>query len=128
MRSIPPDRLLVVQGSYYVATGVAPFVSRRLFERVTGPKVDWWLVQTVGVLVTAVGAGALSAAARDRETPEIFGIAAGCAAGLAALDTVHALRGRIAPTYLLDAVVQVALLAASPALRRDQAAPPAGGA
>jgi hypothetical protein len=54
------DRPLIAQGGYYVATGVAPFVSRRLFERVTGPKADWWLVQTVGVLVTAAGAGMVS--------------------------------------------------------------------
>ena len=42
------DRVLLAQGGYYVATGVAPFISRRLFEAITGPKSDWWLVQTVG--------------------------------------------------------------------------------
>jgi hypothetical protein len=104
-------QVLLAQGGYYAATGIAPFVSRRGFERITGPKVDWWLVQTTGALVTAVGAGLLSAAAQRRETPEIVGIAAGCAAGLAALDTVHALRGRIAPVYLVDAIVQLAALA-----------------
>ena len=48
---------LLAQGAYYLGTGVAPFVSRRAFEAVTGPKKEWWLVETVGVLVTAVGAG-----------------------------------------------------------------------
>ena len=99
-------------GGYYVVTGVAPFVSRRAFEAVTGPKREWWLVQTVGVAVTAVGAGVLGAAARDRLTPEIETIATGCAAGLAAIDVVYVARGRIAPTYLADAAVQVGLLAA----------------
>jgi hypothetical protein len=103
---------LLAQGSYYVATGVAPFVSRRAFERVTGPKRDWWLVETVGVLVTAVGAGLLRAAAADRVTPEIELIAAGCAAGLAAIDLVHVARRRIAPTYLADAAVELAVLVA----------------
>src|SRR3954453_8582479 len=42
-------RVLLLQGGYYVLTGVAPFVSRRAFERVTGPKAEWWLVQTVAV-------------------------------------------------------------------------------
>jgi hypothetical protein len=115
---------LIAQGSYYVATGVAPFVSRRGFERVTGRKRDWWLVETVGVLVTAVGAGLLRAAASDRVTPEIELIAAGCAAGLAAIDLVHVARRRIAPTYLADAAVEAALLVAlssseGPAVRRD---------
>lgn len=50
------DRVIGALGGYYVATGVAPFVSRRAFEAVTGPKREWWLVQTVGALVTAAGA------------------------------------------------------------------------
>jgi hypothetical protein len=105
-------RSLLAQGGYYLGTGVAPFVSRRAFEAVTGPKKEWWLVETVGVLVTTVGAGLVAAAARDRVTPEITAIAAGCAGGLAAIDIVYVLRGRISPAYLADAAAQIALLAA----------------
>jgi hypothetical protein len=104
-------KALLAQGAYYVATGVAPFVSRRAFEAVTGPKREWWLVETVGVLVTAVGGGLVAAAARDRVTPELLAIATGCAGGLAAIDVVYVARGRIAPTYLADAAVQIALIA-----------------
>src|SRR4051795_11812907 len=103
---------LLAHGAYYVATGVAPFVSRRAFEAVTGKKREWWLVQTVGVVVTAVGGGIVAAAARDRVTPEIAVIAAGCAGGLAAVDVVYVARGRISPAYLADAAAQVGLLAA----------------
>ena len=103
---------LTFQGGYYVVTGVAPFVSRRAFEAVTGPKTEWWLVQTVGAIVTAVGAVLLSGARSGRITPELRGLAAGCAAGLAAIDTVYVARKRIALTYLLDAVAQLAMLAA----------------
>ena len=103
---------LTVQGGYYVVTGVAPFVSRRAFEAVTGPKTEWWLVQTVGAVVTAVGAVLLSGARSGRITPELRGLAAGCAASLAAIDTVYVARKRIAPTYLLDAAAQLAVLAA----------------
>ena len=103
---------LLVQGAYYVGTGVAPFISRRAFEAVTGRKKEWWLVETVGVLVTAVGSGLAAAAARDRVTPEITTIAAGCAGGLAAIDIVYVARGRISPVYLVDAAAQLALLAA----------------
>ena len=38
-------RVLALQGAYYAATGVAPFVSRRAFEAVTGPKLEWWLAR-----------------------------------------------------------------------------------
>jgi hypothetical protein len=103
---------LTVQGGYYVVTGVAPFVSRRAFEAVTGPKTEWWLVQTVGAIVTAVGAALLSGARSGRITPELRGLAAGCAASLAAIDTVYVARKRIAPTYLLDAAAELAVLAA----------------
>jgi uncharacterized membrane protein AbrB (regulator of aidB expression) len=105
-------RSLLAQGVYYLGTGVAPFISRRAFEAVTGPKQEWWLVETVGVLVTAVGGGVAAAAARDRVTPEITAIAAGCAGGLAAVDIVYVARRRISPAYLADAAAQIALLAA----------------
>jgi hypothetical protein len=108
----PVRRALSAQGIYYVATGVAPFISRRAFEAVTGRKREWWLVQTVGLIVTTVGAGVLSAVARDRVTPEIAGIAAGSAASLAAIDVVYVARGRLPPTYLLDAALEAAFVAA----------------
>ena len=114
------DRLVGALGAYYVATGVAPFVSRRAFEAVTGPKTEWWLVQTVGGLVLPAGAAMLSAATRRRVTPEILGLAAGCAGTLAAIDVVYVARRRIAPTYLLDAVVETAALAGLAAALRKR--------
>lgn len=104
--------VLFAQGGYYAATGIAPFVSRKGFEAVTGPKRDWWLVQTVGAVVTAVGAGLMAAGARRQAPPEVVGIAAGCAAGLGALDVYHATGGRVANIYLLDAACQYATLVA----------------
>ena len=113
---------LLAQGAYYLGTGVAPFVSRRAFEAVTGRKKEWWLVETVGVFVTAVGSGIAAAAARDRVTPEITAIAATCAGGLAAIDIVYVARGRISPAYLADAATQLALLAAHAHASRATAA------
>jgi hypothetical protein len=105
-------KALLAQGIYYVATGVAPFVSRRAFEAVTGPKREWWLVETVGLLVASVGAGLVGAAASDRATAEIKAIATGCASSLVAIDVVYVTRRRIAPIYLADAAVEIALLTA----------------
>lgn len=102
--------VLLAQGGYYAVTGAAPFLSRRAFEAVTGPKHDWWLVQTVGAVVAPVGAGLMAAAVSGRTTPEVTGIAAGCAAGLAAIDVYHASAGRISRMYLVDAACQATIL------------------
>jgi hypothetical protein len=107
-----PERAVGVQGAWFLGTGVAPFASRRLFEAVTGPKREWWLVQTLGGVISVIGAGLLSAAARRRVTPEVVGIAAGSAAALAVSDVVWVTRGRISPIYLADAVVETALAGA----------------
>ena len=106
--------VLRAQGLYYLATGVAPFVSRRLFEAVTGPKREWWLVQTVGGLVTVAGAAMVSSSLRDESPPaELRAIAAGSAATLAAIDIIYVAKGRIAPTYLLDAALELGFLGAA---------------
>lgn len=113
-RTQPPERLVtavaLAQGGYFALSGLWPLVSMRTFERVTDPKVDRWLVQTVGVLVLAVGASLGLAGARRRVTPELALLAAGSAAGLAAIDIIYVARRRIAPVYLLDALAEGALL------------------
>src|SRR5437868_1637545 len=90
-----PIPVLVAPGPYYVATGLLPFPSRRAFEGATGPKREWWLVQTVGLLVTVVGGALISGAASRRTSPELVAVAAGSAASLAAVDVVYVVRGRI---------------------------------
>jgi hypothetical protein len=106
------ERVVLVQGVYFVATGLAPFASRRLFEAFTGPKREWWLVQTVGATVTAVGAGLIMAAVRGDPPPEVLVIGAGTSAGLAAIDVAYVAKRRIAPTYLVDAGIELGLVAA----------------
>jgi hypothetical protein len=102
--------LALGQGIYYFATGIWPLVSMRTFEAVTGPKTDKWLVKTVGVLVGVIGLALIVAGRRRRVTPEAALLAAGSAAGLGAIDTIYATRGRISKIYLLDAVVEAALI------------------
>ena len=103
--------MAAAQAAYFVATGIAPFVSRRAFEAVTGPKREWWLVQTTGGLVTAVGGGLALAARSGRVTPELALVAAGSAAALAAIDVVAVAGRRISPVYLADAAIEAAFLA-----------------
>jgi hypothetical protein len=102
-----------VQAAYYVATGVWPLVSRRTFERITGPKTDFWLVQTVGVLVGSIGLGLAENLWRRRAVPpELRTIAVASAVGLALVDVIFVSRGRIRRVYLADAVAEAALVAA----------------
>ena len=103
-------QLARLQAIFYIVTGVWPFLSIRSFEAITGPKVDRWLVKTVGALVTVIGAALALASRRKQVAPEIVVVAAGSAAALAAIDTVYVARRRISPVYLLDAVAEVALV------------------
>jgi len=104
-------RLARLMGWYYLFTGIWPLLHIRSFEWITGPKTDKWLVKAVGALITATGATLLLAAKRDRVGPEVAMLAAGNAAGLAAIDVVYVAKRRIRWVYLLDALLEVALLA-----------------
>jgi hypothetical protein len=64
------DVLAAVPGGYYVVIGIWPLISMRTFERVTGPKLDKWLVKTVGILVTVAGTTLLVGMARRNVTPD----------------------------------------------------------
>ncbi len=100
----------IVQGFFYFITGIWPIISMRTFQRVTGPKTDNWLVNTVGVLVMVIGAVLILAGIRENVTPEIFVLASGSAAGLAAIDIIYVTRKRISSVYLLDAFVELILV------------------
>jgi hypothetical protein len=106
------NRVATAQGAYFTATGVWPLVSLRTFEAVTGPKLDGWLVETVGALVGCIGSTLFSAGRRGRVTPEIAWLGAGTALALAAVDTVWVARRRLSRVYLLDAAVEAAIVAA----------------
>ena len=100
----------LTQGLYYILTGLWSLVSIRTFERVTGPKVDRWLVKTVGTLLIVDGAVLTLGARRRRPLPEITLLSTGTALGMAAIDITYVLRGRISPVYLLDAVAEMGVV------------------
>ncbi|MBV8759787.1 MAG: hypothetical protein JO257_21030 [Deltaproteobacteria bacterium] len=91
------------QGVFYIATGLWPILHLRSFLRVTGPKRDTWLVQTLGGLIAAVGAALLVDKSRT------LGIASAMTLGVA--DVTFAGKGRISPVYFADAVAEGALAA-----------------
>jgi hypothetical protein len=110
-----PTRRLVAgsQAVYYLTTGIWPLASRRTFESITGPKRDFWLVQTVGALIGVTGAS-LALAARDSRAVEeasIKTLAIGSALSLAAVDVAFVAKRCISPIYLLDATAELVLAA-----------------
>ncbi len=107
----------ILQGVYYVATGALPLLSRRTFERLTGRKRDWWLVQMVGLLAMSIGAALIAGAINRRDEEELAvdqrALAVFSALSFAAIDVAYAVPGRISRIYLLDAVVEAALVVLS---------------
>jgi hypothetical protein len=119
----PAAMIALVQGLFYIVTGIWPLISIRSFESVTGPKADRWLVKTAGVLITAIGA-ALTLAGRSRSvTPELQLLAVGSALGLTTIDVVYVARKRIAKVYLLDALAELGLVGAWALSRRPGVRP-----
>ena len=103
--------LLACQGLYYAATGIWPLLDRRTSQAATGPKTDFWLVETVGALVTVVGGTLVVAAVRGEAGSEIRLLAAGSAGALAAIEIAYAAEGRISRFYLLYAALELGFLA-----------------
>jgi hypothetical protein len=119
MKAPPAPALALVQGLFYAGTGLWALVDLDSFMAVTGPKTDRWLVKTVGILVTVIGAVLLLAWRRARVPAEVVLLAAGSALSLAAIDLIYVSNGTISPVYLLDAAAEVGLvLAWIPASRR----------
>ena len=107
-----------VYAPYLVATGVWSLAHRRSFEHVTGPKEDYWLVQTVGALAIAIGASLGVATRRRAPKPEtiVLGSASCIAFGLASVRASQT-ESRV---YLGDALLESAFLASwlEPVVRR----------
>jgi hypothetical protein len=111
MRPISSGAVAVFQGVYFMTTGIWPLISRRTFEAVTGTKTDFWLTQTVGVLVTGIGSTLILAGQRNQVNRDVRMVAANTAAGLTAIDLVYVARGKISKVYLADAAIEVVLCA-----------------
>jgi hypothetical protein len=100
------------QALYYAATGIWPLLHMRSFEAVTGSKADRWLVKTVGLLLTVIGASLARGAAQAKLSPDHVILGTGSAAALAGIDLVYGGSGQIRRVYLLDAIAQIAFLRA----------------
>ena len=94
------------QSLVYIITGVWPILDIHTFTMVTGPKVDIWLVKTVGLFITATGLVMFSALRRNEFNYSIILLAFLNALFLTAIDTYYALTNVISNIYLLDAAME----------------------
>ena len=108
----------LVQGLYYLLTGLWPLIHIGSFMYVTGPKTDIWLVKMVGLLSMSIGAS-LIIAVKNKERPWTLS----CCTSLSFMivDSYYALDGRISKVYLADAALElIFLLAVLLSLRNKQ--------
>jgi len=102
---VSPRTIAGLQAAYLVGSGVWPLVDRSSFEAVTGRKVDFWLVRTVGGLALAIGTSvgiAVAQGRKERQTTALA-LASGLVFGLADLRAARS-HSRI---YLADTALQV---------------------
>ena len=102
--------LALVHALYFLIGGVWAVTGKRTFEAVTGPKVDYWLVRTVGGLLSVTGVIIALAALRHRLTSEIQLLAIGTSGVLASVSLIYSINGRIRSIYLLDTAVNIVLM------------------
>ncbi|MFT2011254.1 hypothetical protein ACMA1I_21465 [Pontibacter sp. 13R65] len=108
---VKPAFVSKLQGIYWTVTGVWPLVHMPSFIWVSGPKEDLWLVRTVGLLLTVIGAVLLAAGLHRRVTAEIKWLGVGGAASMAFIDFYYALNDVIWNIYMLDGVAELFLIA-----------------
>ena len=108
-----------VHAAYFITGGLWSVLDRRSFEAISGPKVDYWLVRTVGGLLTAVGAVIAAPTGMGGSLRKFRWLAMGTSGVLIAIDLVYVAKRRISPVYLLDAATNLMLIAGWSA-RRDE--------
>jgi hypothetical protein len=113
-----PVRLARAQGAFNVLNGTWPLLGMRSFEMIFGPKQDDWLVRTVAGLLVGNGVTQVLAATTPGGWPQARRVGVGTALTLLAIDLWYVPAGRIAKTYLLDAVAEAGWLIAWSRTRR----------
>lgn len=111
MRTLFLTFICLMQGLYYFVTGIWPLFGIRSFLRVTGIKIDLWLVKTIGALVMTIGVVLFFAAIRGEVNFEIALLAVGSAMTLTAVDVYYVGKNVISPIYMADALLEILMVA-----------------
>jgi hypothetical protein len=99
--------LAIVQAMYFLIAALWPLTNIESFMAVTGPKVDIWLVKTVGLLVTINAIILLLATLRNRLTMEVILLAILSAGAFSWVDIYYAWTDVISEIYLIDGAIEI---------------------
>jgi hypothetical protein len=95
-----------------VVGGLWPLLHIHSFEAVFGPKVDRWLVKTVGGLLVVNGLTLLRTSSAPETIAQARRLGIGSAAVLAMIDLSYVPVGRISKMYLADAAIEIGWIVA----------------
>jgi ABC-type Co2+ transport system permease subunit len=97
------NKLLFIQGLFYLLTGLWPLIHIQSFMAVTGPKTDVWLVKMVSMLTLSIALVLFSQRQQKSASP----LLSMCSAlSFLIIDLSYSLNGTISRIYLADAVVE----------------------
>jgi len=100
--------LAKVQGAYDTLGGLWPLVSMPLFEALTGPKPEEWLVRAVAGVLLFLGSLLLHDAFRRKRIDRGLRImAAGISAVLGLVAVVSSLGGWVSWVYFIDGTIHL---------------------
>ncbi len=90
----------LVQGIYFLVTGIWPILSMSTFLKITGPKPDLWLVKTIGLLLAVIGAVLIISQVSTEINASITILGIGSALSLAIIEFVYVAKRVISSIYL----------------------------
>ena len=96
--------------AYWLFGALWPLANIKSFERVTGHKREDWLVRTVALLMLSSVATIVTLRERRSDDVAMRVVGASSAGALGSVALVGALVRRISPVYVLDALVDLALV------------------
>jgi hypothetical protein len=100
------QKILFLQGIYFIVTGIWPVLHIHSFMAVTGGKTDIWLVKMVGLLAATIGIYLIYSV---RQQPaKLLGILSAFSFGI--IDVYYVYQKTISPIYLVDAFIELILL------------------
>jgi hypothetical protein len=102
--------ILCIQGVYTTLTALWPIVHLKSFLIVTGPKTDIWLLNTVSLLLLAMGISFLIWSKEKSPSNGIRLLAINSAITLAAIDFYYTAHHIISRVYIVDGIMQLVFI------------------
>ena len=99
-----------IQAVYDIGTGVWRIADMDSFLAATGPKTDLWLVEMVGLLASAIGAGTAYAVITKKFDRPLLALLILAAGAFIYVDMYYSLKKVISFMYLPDAVCQLVFI------------------